>query len=249
MGIDAPQNRPHTEVLTHPRISKNGPMQTPLPSESAPSESVSPSVLVVDDHPMWRDAVAGDLTSRGFTVTATAGSVEQAVGRALATRPDVVLMDMNLPDGNGVQATQAILAASQQPPAILVLSASSERTDVLDAVRAGASGYLLKSASAEELERAVRDVAVGKAVFTPELAGQVLAEMRGRTTGPPEAKLTPRETEVLRMVAKGLASKQIARRLDISPRTVDNHIAATLRKLQLGNRVELARYAIENGMS
>lgn len=208
-----------------------------------------PRIIVVDDHPMWRDAVAGDLAGRGYEVVATASTAQEAVNRALATRPDVVLMDMNLPDGNGVDATKAILAAGLSPePHILVLSASSERTDVIDAVRAGASGYLLKSASADELVRAVDDTHAGRAVFTPELAGLVLAELRGRE--PDEASaLTPRETEVLRMVAKGLSSKQIARRMDISHRTVDNHIAATLRKLQLGNRVELARYAIEHGMS
>lgn len=206
-----------------------------------------PRILVVDDHPMWRDAVARDLAARGYEIVATAGSVRKAVARALATSPDVILMDMNLPDGNGVQATTAILAALTPPPNILVLSASSERTDVLDAVRAGASGYLLKSASADELVAAVDDTAAGKGVFTPELAGLVLAALREQSEDDASA-LTARETDVLRMVAKGLASKQIARRLDISHRTVDNHIASVLRKLHLSNRVELARYAIEKGL-
>lgn len=211
-----------------------------------------PRLMVVDDHPMWRDAVARDLEQRGYLVVATAAGMRQAVDRARAARPDVVLMDMNLPDGNGVEATTSIRMALPDTK-VLVLSASSERTDVLDAVRAGASGYLLKSAAADELVKAVDDTAAGKAVYTPELAGLVLAELTGRTTAPqatePEAELlTDREREVLRMVATGRTSKQIAERLDISHRTVDNHIAATLRKLQLGNRVELARFALEHGL-
>lgn len=207
-------------------------------------------VMVVDDHPMWRDAVARDLADCGFDVVATAGAVREAVDRAQAVVPDLVLMDMNLPDGNGTEATRALRAVL---PAVkvLVLSASSERSDVLDAVMAGASGYVLKSAAAPELIAAVHDTAAGRAVFTPELAGLVLAELRGReraSAPDPTSVLTPRETEVLRMVAKGLASKQIATRLGLSHRTVENHVASTLRKLQLGNRVELTRFALENGL-
>lgn len=207
-------------------------------------------VMIVDDHPMWRDAVARDLGERRFDVVATAGSVREAVDRACAVSPDLVLMDMNLPDGNGTEATSAIRGVLPQVT-VLVLSASSERTDVLDAVKAGASGYLLKSEGADELVAAVRETAAGRAVFTPELAGLVLAELRGRETSSapdPTSALTPRETEVLRMVAKGLASKQIASRLGLSHRTVDNHVAATLRKLHLANRVELTRFALENGL-
>lgn len=206
-------------------------------------------IMVVDDHPMWRDAVARDLGERGFDVVATASSVREAVDRARATSPDLVLMDMNLPDGNGTAATAAILGVLPQVR-VLVLSASSERSDVLDAVKAGASGYLLKSAGADDLVAAVRDTAAGRAVFTPELAGLVLAELRGREQAAPDptSALTPRETEVLRMVATGLASKQIASRLGLSHRTVENHVASTLRKLHLANRVELTRFALENGL-
>lgn len=207
-------------------------------------------IMTVDDHPMWRDAVARDLSDRGYDVVATAGGVREAVDRARATRPDVVLMDMNLPDGDGTSATAALVELLPQTK-VLVLSASSERTDVLDAVKAGASGYLLKSAGVQELVDAVEATAAGKAVFTPELAGLVLADLRGRSSAAdadPAAALTPRETEVMRMVAKGLSSKQVASRLGLSSRTVDNHVAAVLRKLQLGNRVELTRFAIEHGL-
>ncbi|MCI0153735.1 response regulator transcription factor [Dermacoccus nishinomiyaensis] len=206
-------------------------------------------VMIVDDHPMWRDAVERDLVARCYDVVATAGSVREAVDRARATRPDLVLMDMNLPDGNGADATSAIMLTLAEVK-VLVLSASSARSDVLDAVKVGASGYLLKSASAAELVDAVEATLRGDAVFTPELAGLVLAHLRGRvdTTNDPASALTPRESEVLRMVAKGLASKQIASRLGLSSRTVDNHVAATLRKLHLANRVELTRFALENGL-
>lgn len=211
------------------------------------------SIMVVDDHPMWRDGVARDLEAAGFDVVATADGVATAGRRATATQPDVVLMDMHLPDGNGADATAQVLAGSPNSR-ILVLSASDEREDVLDAVKAGASGYLVKSASADELKDAVRATAAGQAVFTPGLAGLVLGEYRRISTAPASADvetrptLTDRETEVLRLVAKGLSAKQIATKLTLSHRTVENHVQATLRKLHLANRVELTRYAIEKGL-
>ena len=128
------------------------------------------------------------------------------------------------------------------------------RRKVLEAVKAGATGYLVKSASKQELDDAVRATAQGRAVFTPGLAGLVLGEYRriardsASPSGPPRPSLTERETEILRFVAKGLTAKQIAERLSLSHRTVENHVQATFRKLQVGNRVELARYAIEHGL-
>jgi DNA-binding NarL/FixJ family response regulator len=212
---------------------------------------VSVSVMVVDDHPMWRAGVARDLAERGFEVVATASDAAAAVRIAGAVRPDVVLMDLNLGAQTGVEATQEILARLPETR-VLVLSASGEHSDVLEAVKAGASGYLLKSASVEELVDAVNRTADGAAVFTSGLAGLVLGEYRRMAAEPagsePSPVLTTRETEVLRLVAKGLTSKQIADRLHISPRTVENHVQSTLRKLQLHNRVELARYAIEHGL-
>jgi DNA-binding NarL/FixJ family response regulator len=209
--------------------------------------------MVVDDHPMWRDGVSRDLAEAGFEVVATADGVGAATRRAAAVRPAVVLMDMQLPDGNGAQATAEVLRVSPHSQ-VLVLSASAERDDVLDAIKAGASGYLVKSASVTELIEAVRATAAGQPVFTPGLAGLVLGEYRrmASATGAPDEPhrpaLTERETEVLRMVAKGLSAKQIATRLGLSHRTVENHVQATLRKLQLANRVELTRYAIEQGL-
>ncbi|MFC9893448.1 response regulator [Nocardia sp. NPDC127579] len=217
------------------------------------TDSAAISVMVVDDHPMWRDGVSRDLAEAGFHVAATADGVGAATRRAAAVQPAVVLMDMQLTDGNGAQATAEVLRVSPHSR-VLVLSASAERDDVLDAIKAGASGYLVKSASATELIDAVRATAAGQPVFTPGLAGLVLGEYRRMASAPAEPDaphrpaLTERETEVLRMVAKGLSAKQIASRLGLSHRTVENHVQATLRKLQLANRVELTRYAIEQGL-
>jgi DNA-binding NarL/FixJ family response regulator len=214
--------------------------------------SESPTtVMVVDDHPIWRDAVARDLADGGFAVVATADGVASAKRRAAVVQPAVVLMDMRLGDGDGAQSTTEVLSVSPSS-CILVLSASDERDDVLEAVKAGATGYLVKSASKQELEDAVRATAQGRAVFTPGLAGLVLGEFRrierDAPAGAAAPTLTDRETEILRYVAKGLTAKQIATRLSLSHRTVENHVQATFRKLQIGNRVELARYAIEHGL-
>lgn len=211
----------------------------------------SPTVMVVDDHPIWRDAVARDLADDGFNVVATADGVAAARRRAAVVKPDVVLMDMRLADGDGVQATTQVLEVSPATR-VLVLSASDEREDVLEAVKAGATGYLVKSASKAELSDAVRATAAGRAVFTQSLAGLVLGEYRRIATspdsGPARPSLTERETEVLRYVAKGLSAKQIGEKLSLSHRTVENHVQATFRKLQVANRVELTRYAIEHGL-
>jgi DNA-binding NarL/FixJ family response regulator len=214
-------------------------------------------VMVVDDHPMWREAVVRDLVEAGHDVVATAADGAEAVRRAPAARPEVVVLDLQLPLLSGVEVTRALVAMAA-PPRILVLSASGEHEDVLEAVKAGATGYLVKSASREELLSAVERTAEGEAVFTPGLAGLVLGEFRRLASGgesSPAAtgqagvpRLTDRETEVLRLVAKGLSYKQIAERLVLSHRTVQNHVQNTLNKLQLHNRVELVRYAIEQGI-
>lgn len=207
--------------------------------------------MVVDDHPMWRDAVARDLGDTGYHVVAAVGEGTQAVRVAKAARPDVVVLDLQLPDLSGVDVIRGLLAA-HPPVRVLMLSASGEQQDVLDAVKAGASGYLLKSAGREEFLDAVRRTADGDAVFTPGLAGLVLGEYRRLAAAPSRApdapRLTDRETEVLRLVAKGLSYKQIAQRLVVSHRTVQNHVQNTLNKLQLHNRVELVRYALEQGL-
>ena len=217
------------------------------------AESEPITVMVVDDHPMWRENVARDLAEAGFAVTATASTGTEALTRAAAVRPRVVVLDLQIPAPSGVQVTAA-LVRDDPTVRVLILSASGEQADVLEAVKAGATGYLVKSASREELVAAVGRVAAGDAVFTPGLAGLVLGEYRRLSDAPDSSaapdtpRLTDRETEVLRLVAKGMSYKLIAERLFLSHRTVQNHVQNTLRKLQLHNRVQLVRYAIEQGL-
>jgi DNA-binding NarL/FixJ family response regulator len=214
-------------------------------------------VLIVDDHPLWRDAVERDLSAAGLLVVGTAADGAEALRRLPAVRPDVVVLDLQLPVMNGVETTRQIIA-THAGVRVLILTASGEQADLLEAVKAGATGYLVKSVSREELVDAVRRTALGEAVFTSGLAGLVLGEFRRLAALPTRAghfdgdgdtpRLTDRETQTLRLVAKGMSSRQIAERLEISHRTVQNHTQSVLSKLHLHNRVELARYAIEQGL-
>jgi DNA-binding NarL/FixJ family response regulator len=211
--------------------------------------------MVVDDHPMWRGGIVRDLEGSPYEVVAEAGDGAQALRLAAATRPELVVLDLHLPDLGGVAVIRGLLSAVPEIR-ILILSASGEYQDVLDAVKAGASGYLLKSAGAAEFREALDRTVLGEPVFTPGLAGLVLGEFRRLAAEKPRpspdnpqlTQLTQRETEVLRLVASGLSYKQIAQRLTLSHRTVQNHVQNTLNKLQLHNRVELARYAIREGL-
>jgi DNA-binding NarL/FixJ family response regulator len=210
-------------------------------------------VMVVDDHPMWREGVCRDLAAAGYNVVAATGEGRQAVRIAAAARPDIVVLDLQLPDVSGVQVINGLLEAVPGVR-VLMLSASGEQQSVLDAVKAGATGYLLKSAGLSEFLDAVGRTAAGETVFTPGLAGLVLGEFRRLAVEPVAGdggapKLTERETEVLRLVAKGLSYRQIAERLVLSHRTVQNHVQNTLGKLQLHNRVELTRYALQAGLA
>ena len=209
-------------------------------------------VMLVDDHPMWIEALSEDLSEEGFEIVAVAKNGTECLQRARATRPDVVVMDLQIPAPDGATCTELLV---QEFPDIqvLVMSASGERVDVLRAMKSGARGYLVKSASKTELLEGVRRTAAGDAVFTPGLAGLVLGEFRRMVNvahshdddGP---VLTTREVEVLRQVAKGLAYREIAEALFVSHRTVQNHVQNVLRKLQLHNRVELTLYAIDQGL-
>ncbi len=211
------------------------------PAEPAPVLRL----VVADDHPIWREAVERDLAAAGLVVVGTAGDGDKAVRVVAATRPDVLVCDLQMPGLSGVEVARAVAATTK----VLVLSASGEQQDVLDAVKAGASGYLVKSATAAELVDAVRRTAAGDAVFTPGLAGLVLGEYRRTAQDAQAPKLTVRETEVLRLVAKGLTARQVAERLVLSHRTVENHVQNTLSKLQLHNRAQLVRYAVERGLA
>lgn len=205
-------------------------------------------ILVVDDHPMWRTAVRADLDQAAdVTVVGEAGDGHEALDRAHELGPDVVLMDLSMP---GMRGSAAIHQLTEELPGtrVLVLSASAEEADVLEAVKLGAGGYLLKSATGAELLTAVRQVAAGEPVFSPSLAAMVLGEFRRLSTVGTEPGLTRRETEVLRLVARGYTYPEIAEQLVLSVKTVQNHVQHILDKLQLRRRHELMRYAIRRGL-
>ncbi len=225
------------------------------PDGAAPSGG-PPTVLVADDHPLWLSALERDLVAHGLVVVATATDGPATVRRARATRPDVLVLDLNLPGMRGDEVCRAI---GDLPTRVLILSASGEQHDVLAAIKAGATGYLVKSASAREIVEAVLATARGEAVFTPGLAGLVLGEFHRMASAPedppqpreaarPMPELTPREVEVLRLVATGMSYKEIAAELFVSHRTVQNHVQNTLGKLHLHNRVELVRFALARGL-
>ncbi len=209
-------------------------------------------VMLVDDHPVWIDALSEDLTEVGFDIVAVAKNGTECLARARATRPQVVVMDLQIPEPDGATCTELLIREFPDLH-VLVMSASGEREDVLRAMRAGAKGYLVKSASKAELIDGVQRTAAGDAVFTPGLAGLVLGEFRrlvsvARAHDEEGPILTSREVDVLRRVAKGLAYREIAEELFVSHRTVQNHVQNVLRKLQLHNRVELTLYAIDQGI-
>jgi DNA-binding NarL/FixJ family response regulator len=204
-----------------------------------------PRVLIVDDHALFRAGVRESLGA-AVEVVGECGDVEQAVHTIEELEPDVVLLDVHMPDGGGVEV---IRRASQTAPAtrFLALSVSDAAEDVIALIRAGARGYVTKTISAEELTDAIARVNDGDAVFSPRLAGFVLdvfAEQLPPAQVDPELDLlTPREREVLQHIARGYMYKEIAARLGISAKTVEAHVSAVLRKLQLSSRHELTRWA------
>jgi len=207
-------------------------------------------VLIADDHPMWRDGVRGDLEASGEAdVVAEASDGGEAIEAVIEHMPDVVLMDLQMPHVSGVEATRRIVEAAPHVK-VLVLSASGEENDVLEAVKAGATGYLLKSSTSAEVVDAVRRVRNGEPVFTPSLAGLVLDEFRrlAEHQRPGDPALSERENDVLKLVAKGYTYKEIGEKLFISTKTVQNHVQNILTKLQLRKRYELMRYAISKGI-
>ena len=207
-------------------------------------------VVLVDDHAMFRSGVRTELGSR-VDVVGEAGSVADAIAVITGTRPDVVLLDVHMPDGGGLAVLEAV---SKELPdtRFLALSVSDAAEDVIAIIRAGASGYVTKTISADDLAAAITQVAGGDPVFSPRLAGFVLDAFRDAPSVPsidPEIDLlTPREREVLRLLARGYAYKEIASELFISIKTVETHASNVLRKLQLSNRHQLTRWAADRRM-
>ena len=211
---------------------------------------MSARVVLVDDHAMFRAGVKAELGQR-VDVVGEAGGVAEAVSVITTTRPDVVLLDVHMPEGGGLAVIEAV--RDQLPDTrFLALSVSDAAEDVIALIRAGARGYVTKTISADELADAVARVAGGDAVFSPRLAGFVLDAFRDAPVAPsvdPEIDLlTPREREVLRLLARGYAYKEIASELFISIKTVETHASNVLRKLQLSNRHQLTRWAADRRM-
>jgi RNA polymerase sigma factor (sigma-70 family) len=218
--------------------------------------SARPRVVIVDDHHLFRSGVRAELGEE-LTVVGDAGTVEDAVALIREQRPDVVLLDVHMPDGGGVEVI-ARLSEEYHGTRFLALSVSDAAEDVIAVIRAGARGYVTKTISAAELADAVRRVADDDAVFSPRLAGFVLDAFAQDTSAAVGAsveseaaddreldQLTPREREVLRHIARGYMYKEVAQSLGISVKTVEAHVSAVLRKLQLSSRHELSRWAVQ----
>ncbi|HEY4096014.1 MAG TPA: response regulator transcription factor [Baekduia sp.] len=208
-----------------------------------------PTVVLVDDHALFRAGVRAELEGL-VAILGEAGDVDAAVAEIVAREPDVVLLDVHLPGGGGVEILRRL--AIEAPTAkCLALSVSDDPEDVIAVIRAGARGYVTKTISSTDLADAIRRVHDGDAVFSPRLAGFVLdAFSRGEAppadvADPELDQLTPREREVLRHIARGYLYKEIAQRLGISVKTVEAHVSAVLRKLQLSSRHELSRWAVQ----
>ncbi|MDP9075302.1 MAG: response regulator transcription factor [Actinomycetota bacterium] len=201
-------------------------------------------VVLADDHPMWRSGVRADL-GEGFVIVAEAGTATEAIAAIRSTRPDVCVCDLQMPEGGGL----AVVRACGTETKIVVLTVSEQERDLLDAVAAGAVGYLLKSTTGEELRAGVRAAAAGDPVFSPTLAALVLGEFRRLSTRAGGDPISEREREVLQLVARGYTYRNIGERLYISPKTVENHVRNILGKLHLSRRDELIRYAAEHGIN
>jgi DNA-binding NarL/FixJ family response regulator len=203
-----------------------------------------PTVVLADDHSIWRDGVRADLAD-DFDVVGEAGNAKDAIEVITRLRPDLAVCDLNMPDGGGI----AVVRACAEITRIVMLTVSEQERDLLDAVAAGAIGYLVKSTSGPDLVAALKRAAAGEPVFSPALASLVLGEFRRLKSATNEAgSLSAREREVLQLVARGHSYKEIGAELFIAEKTVENHVRNILGKLQLNRRHELIRFALEHGI-
>jgi DNA-binding NarL/FixJ family response regulator len=205
---------------------------------------VSIEVYLVDDHRLFLSGVKAEL-SEEFRIVGTAYDVDTAIEEIRGYDPEVVLIDVHMPDGGGIAVVEGV-GETNPDVRFLALSVSDQAEDVIAMIRAGARGYVTKTIEPEELADAIRRIFAGDAVFSPRLAGFVLDAFAGAIPSeddPELDQLTSREKDVLRLIARGFAYKQVARKLNISIKTVETHVSSVLRKLQLSNRHELARWA------
>jgi DNA-binding NarL/FixJ family response regulator len=209
-------------------------------------------VLLVDDHDLFRTGLRNLLEEQGVQVVGEAAAGAEALKLTRELAPDVIVMDLNMPGMSGVEATRHITAVAPLTR-VLVLTISDQDGDVMDAILAGACGYLLKDASIHELMRGIQSAALGESLISPHIASKVLQRVRASTSSPAIAEtirseLSDREIEVLKLIANGKDNAQIAAELHISPKTVKNHISNILMKLQIDNRIQAAVYAVRSGI-
>ena len=220
---------------------------------STERESDQPRVLLVDDHDLFRTGLAKLLLEQGVHVIGEAATGDGALRLVHELSPDVVVMDLNMPGLTGVEATREISASSPRTH-VVVLTISEDDDDIVDAVMAGACGYLLKNSTVQELVAGIAAAAEGDSLISPQVGTKVLQQLRAKTTGvrrggdPPRIELSERELDVLRLIAIGKDNAQIAQELFISPKTVKNHISNILMKLQIENRIQAAVYAVRSGI-
>ncbi len=218
-----------------------------------PSREQSPRVLLVDDHDLFRTGLRTLLAEEGIDVAGEARSGSEALAEIRTVAPDVVVMDLNMPGISGVEAIRQ-MAMIAPLTRVLVLTISDQDADVMDAIMAGACGYLLKEASIHDLLSGIRAAAQGESLVSPAIASKVLQRLRATSTSPLEAKsirteLSEREIQVLKLIAAGKDNAQIAAELHISPKTVKNHISNILMKLQIENRIQAAVFAVRSGIA
>ena len=224
-------------------------------SEAVTAEESVPDdlrVLIVDDHDLFRSGLRNLLEEQGVHVIGEAGAGQEAVKIVRELAPDVVVMDLNMPGMGGVEATRHISSIAPLTR-VLMLTISDQDNDVIDAILAGACGYLLKDSSIQELMQGIRAASLGESLISPTIAAKVLQRVRASTTQPAiestiRAELSDREIEVLKLIANGKDNAMIAAELHISPKTVKNHISNILMKLQIDNRIQAAVYAVRSGI-
>lgn len=221
--------------------------------EDTPKQDIgSARVLLVDDHDLFRTGLRNLLEEQGVQVVGEAGTGTDAIRYVRELAPDVVVMDLNMPGISGVEATRQITSIAPLTR-VVVLTISDQDEDVMDAILAGACGYLLKDSSIQELMRGIGSAAIGESLISPHIAGKVLQRVRASTPSAVDAEtirseLSDREIQVLKLIANGKDNAVIAAELHISPKTVKNHISNILMKLQIQNRIQAAVYAVRSGI-
>jgi DNA-binding NarL/FixJ family response regulator len=231
--------------------AKGGPLSDSVEIQGE-EDAANVRVLLVDDHDLFRTGLRNLLEERGVQIAGEAGAGGDAVRLVRELAPEVVVMDLHMPGMTGIEATRQIIGFAPLTR-ILVLTISDQDDDVLDAILAGACGYLLKDASVDDLIRGIASAAVGESLVSPAIAGKVLQQVRATAISPEaadsiRAELSDRELDVLKLIAAGNDNAMIAAQLHISPKTVKNHISNILMKLQIENRIQAAVYAVRSGI-